>query len=154
MKLGKFEGTPDELKNVVENHGFNPELFIDIKTYKIKLWILWAIIAVFVILSCFLYKLPTNSTLYLLFFIINLVVLATIITMVHLKYRLWLITSFIFFIGGVIIGLSVGVLTPKEAANDIRKYNLINSGSKDTIKANSAKKDNSPKKNNSDRKKR
>ena len=128
MKLPGFEGTSQEFADMITNHGFKPQQFLNTNTYKVHWLVLTMSVIAFAVLVFFLYITKSNQHLYVGLFICSVIFLAIICCMVHLKFKEGVVTSLVFFIGSVILGFSVGNLTPKEAVKKITEHKITTQG--------------------------
>jgi|GEM_PF-1268190 len=131
MKLGSFEGTPEELKDVCENHGFDASDFLNSPTrFQPKMWIIYLAILIFSILSVCIWTIEISSTLLKVLIILNLVIVIFITALVHLRFEKWFITVLSFLGGLIILSVSLGYVTPKDAINEL-KNTVIQNGKKE-----------------------
>jgi hypothetical protein len=129
MKFGSFEGTPDELKNVCENHGFDPSSFIKTPPkFRPKLWIVITLISVFTIISICTWTIDLPETAIKAGTILNLVLVIVITAIIHLRFERWELTALSFFGGLIVLSMSLGFITPKEAINDLKDRGLKKEG--------------------------
>ncbi len=126
MKLGSFEGTTDELQDVCENHGFNASDFLNTPTrYQPKVWALILFVILFTISNIILWTIELSTNWDKIFIISNLILTIIIAVAVHLRFEKWPITVITFLGGLIILSVSLGYVTPKEAIDEM-KEKLIN----------------------------
>ncbi|SFO66304.1 hypothetical protein SAMN05428949_6030 [Chitinophaga sp. YR627] len=121
MKLGSFEGTPEELKDICTNHGFNPEDFLNTAPrYNPKVWALLLLVILFAIVNIFIMCLDPSKILKNSLIIANFIIIIMITSMVHLKFEKTYVTLLVFFGGLIVCSVSLGYMTPKEALKQMQ----------------------------------
>lgn len=117
-----FKGTPEELKYVCENHNFEPTVFFkNPNNLKLKTWMFIGLIILFIVVSLLIWGVELHELLRMLLILIDFILVFVITSFVHLKYDNSLITLFAFIGAVVILSISLGILTPEEAIDDIKK---------------------------------
>jgi len=122
MKLGRFEGTNKEIRDLIENYGLKPENYIE-KTpaqIKIRFIIAPASILMFALLLLALFSSECSSTLLTLFYLIGLGGCTWLTGSIQLRYKNATAT-FVIAIGSLILILiASGISSVKEAAELIK----------------------------------
>ncbi len=121
MKLGKAEGTPEEIKDFFENHGLNPEDYFD-KT-EIPLHPKWvAIPGSAVAISVLLLVLFDNVSqkLHILFFLVGAGCACWAAASLQIRFKNGWATT-VTAVGALLVLLvAAGFITPKETVDAIR----------------------------------
>ena len=126
MKFGNFEGTPQELKDVCENHGFDPSTFLNTPPrFKPKLWFLVSVVILFTMVSVLIWVLPLSESWLKALTIINLTLTIVSAVVIQLKFNNAWITGISFFGGLLIIAVSLNYITPKEAIKELKEKATI-----------------------------
>jgi hypothetical protein len=122
MKFGDFfEGTPQEFKDVCQNHGFDPSVFLNpSQRFNTKVWVLITLTAVFTILSILMWAIPMSDNLLKAFTIINLILAIICAIIIQLKFNNTWVTGISFFGGLLIISVCRGYITPKDAIKELK----------------------------------
>lgn len=124
MRIGNFEGTPEEIKDLFENQNFKFEDYLGepISTFKNR-WLVIPIILfiLFLILTVFLDNVNINFTKIL--FLFTLISGVWLTASVHIKCKNKGVT-FIIALGLLIITfLGNGYMLPKEILDWLKKFN-------------------------------
>lgn len=122
MKIGLFEGTPDELRDACENHGFKSSDFLTTPgRFQPKIWALILLVILFAAISIILWtsELPSNLNKALIIF--NLILIVIIAIIVHLRFEKGFITTITFLGGLIILSVCLDYVTPKDAINEIKE---------------------------------
>jgi len=122
MKFGTFEGTPAELNDVCENHGFKPDDFLNTPTrFQPKIWALICFIVVFAVISVLLWTIVDMSQgIYKTLIIINLILTIIITIIVQLRFDKWIVTVVTFLGSLIILSVSLDYVTPKDAIDEMK----------------------------------
>lgn len=127
MKFGSFEGTPEELKNVCENHGFDPTAFLDTPArFRPRIWGVITCIVAFTFISVCLWTFVMPRALYNSLTLINIIIVIITTALVHLRFEKWPITALSFIGGLIVLSVSLGYMTPKDAINEMKDKALQN----------------------------
>jgi len=122
MKIGSFEGTPDELKDVCENHGFTSSDFLTTPArFQPKLWALIVFVVLFTVLSIVLWTGELSSNWNKALIIINLILIIIIAILVHLRFDKWLVSVITFLGGLIVLSVSLDYVTPKDAIEEMKE---------------------------------
>lgn len=122
MKLGPFDGSTKEFNDLVENHGFNPENFLqDTKQNLNNIWIIIPIIS-FIIAFTFLTLFPPQNTDFqTLIFLLGCCAGIWLSVSVQIKSKNFYATSVV-AIGSVLIMLvAIGLITPIEMVEHLKE---------------------------------
>ena len=125
MKVGKVEGTPEEIKGLFDNNGLNLAEYISAsqsilnpKRHGIFLVIL---IICFVAINCCLWIFDWPVSIDKLLIVIDFTVLAVIVFLIHQRFDKILLSAFTVLVGLTIMGVCLGYMTPKEALKKLEK---------------------------------
>jgi succinate-acetate transporter protein len=122
MKIGSFEGTTEEYKDVCENHGFTSSDFLTTPArFQPKVWALIVFVILFTILSILLWTCDLSSNWNKSLIIINLILIIIIAIVVHLRFDKWLISVITFLGGLIVLSVSLDYVTPKDAINEMKE---------------------------------
>lgn len=125
MKFGSFEGSSEELKDIVENHGFKPENFLDNSPRFIpNIWAVYILSGILTILFISLSIFDLNDNLKKAFIIISFVLLIANSSLIHLKFNNWFVTSLIFIGGIIILSLSLNIVTTEQALKELKEIKI------------------------------
>lgn len=121
MKLGKAEGTPEEIKNFFENNGMNPEDYFE-KTERPLHW-MWlaipgSIVAVAVLMLVLLDDLSPKT--HILIFLVGAGSACWVATSLQVRFKnVWATT--VVAVGALLVLLvAAGFITPKETVDAIK----------------------------------
>jgi len=125
MKIGNVEGSPEEIKGLFENNGLNLAQYVNAnpsidnrKSHNI--YILISVIA-FLAINCILWIVDCSDTYSKILIISDIAVLGLIVFLIHQRFDKYILSGFIFFIGIIIMSVSLGYLTPEEAVKKMEK---------------------------------
>ncbi|KQR93282.1 hypothetical protein ASG01_08780 [Chryseobacterium sp. Leaf180] len=122
MKIGSFEGTPQELKDICENHGFKPEDFFEKPNKKDKPYLVYIFVLSSILTALFtiLWTAGLNEIYSKILIIISLILLIFLVIICHLRFNNIYITVIILLSGITILSLSVNLITIQEALKEMR----------------------------------
>jgi RsiW-degrading membrane proteinase PrsW (M82 family) len=125
MKIGKVEGTPQEIKDFVGNQGFNPNDYLD-KINKVQtIWIIIPIV-LFLILASMLAIWPgLHSTIKIILAFINMLLILWFSCAIQLKYKNATVTTLCFIVTFLILSIALGFEKIEDAIQKIRDTTKI-----------------------------
>lgn len=129
MKIGNIKGTPEEIKNVVENHGLDIEKYFPStrKDPNINPFVLLTISFLFLIFCIF--QGMTGFLPIVIFVLLSLFFVTLVSILTHLKYNNAWVAGAIFAGGMTMSALSIDILSPTEFYNYLREIRSpVNSG--------------------------
>ena len=115
MKIGNFDGTTQEFNDLIENHGFNPEAFLDIKDPPLDkkwLYIPSGLLLTLIIIMLLIDNL--NGKYFALLFITGLAIGSWLIVCVQLRFKNSIATFVSAMCLLLILLVSSGVVDPKD----------------------------------------
>lgn len=125
MKLGSFEGTPQELKDLCENHGFEPSIFLSVPPQvRVKIWMIIIMSLLFAISCIIMWTSELPETISKTLIVIDLIFIILLTILVHLKYQRWEATILVLIGCSIILSLCLDFITPKEAIDNLRNTPL------------------------------
>lgn len=129
MKIGKIEGTPEEIKGLFESNNMDLARYIDAsqpsENKRRKNIYLFITILSFIAINCIQWIMNLNPEINKIEIIISLVLLCLIIIQIHQKYDKIAISGFTLLMGVLIIGVCLGYLTPREALEELKNESSI-----------------------------
>jgi hypothetical protein len=122
MKIGNMEGTREEIKGFIEDHGLNAADLIQLPAKEKEIGNKWVIIpcSLFILSSIVLSFINNSNIIYIPIVTVNIAMGGWGIVVVHLKYKNWIATSICIVIMSGIVGICSGILTLKEVLEYFR----------------------------------
>jgi len=125
MKIGKINGTPQEIKNFLIDNGIQASDFLDLPR---KIELKWLIIpaSLFIIISFILWIINRPySPIFILLVIMDLLTLGCLVASIHLKFKNQFVSILFFILLLIIFLMCVRFITLSEGINTIiKKINL------------------------------
>jgi len=114
MKIGNFDGTSEEFNDLVENHGFNPNDFLETKeTILDRKWLLIPVGLIIVVLLILSFS-SLNGKYFTATFVAGLAFCSWLIVCVQIRFK----NSFATFVSAMCLLLlllvSGGIMDPKD----------------------------------------
>lgn len=129
MKIGKIEGTPEEIKGLFDNNGLNLAQFINanqsIPNPKGHGIFLTLAIVAFLIVNISLWVFDCTEILLKILIVIDIALLATVVFLIHQRYDKYILSAFSILIGVTIMSVCLGYISPEDALKKIEKNNPI-----------------------------
>jgi len=127
IKLGGFEieGETADIKDIFKDNNFDLNKYLNTNlphnTFHV-MWLIGSVLLFFVLCCCQYVDLFENKNLKYILILSLFLSLGVFTILLHLKFNNIYITGIGIGFGILIICVALGVLTPKEAAKDIKKY--------------------------------
>lgn len=122
MKIGKMVGSPEEIRDFIENNGLNIEDYLELPQSRPKL--VWSIppVCLFIVVLCWLTLFPpTSIALQTFIFLIGCLGAIWLAVNVQIRFQNTWATTFL-VVGTVLIMLvAIGVLSPEELIQQLKE---------------------------------
>jgi len=123
MKMGPFDGTREEIRDLIEDHGLNIDDFLEKPQPPLKNVFIAIPTVIFIVLVILLASISNTSHIWLMK-VLHILIFASgtwVCVCIQIKYRNG-IATFCVAIGALIIALfSAGIISPKEAADFVKQ---------------------------------
>lgn len=127
IRLKDLEGDSDEIAKIFNSSGCSLSDYLNIsRTVDIKDWHYWGAIVGFFIASLLVWTVPMEFQIWRkLLVIVQLIVMAVCVGLTHMRYKAKLITAISIFFGALIVLITLNVLTPQQAGDEIYRKGSI-----------------------------
>ncbi|TRZ42168.1 hypothetical protein [Robertkochia solimangrovi] len=130
MRIGDIEGTPEEIKDLVDNQGLDIGKYLKAtpsisnkRNHNIGLFIS---IAIFLILNICVWTINFSDTYEKIAIVILLALICFITILIHQRHENFMISGLVILFSIVIMSVCLDFITPKDALEKIDKENPLN----------------------------
>lgn len=123
MKLGQAEGTPEEIKNFIENNGLDPTKFFETQQNPTsKKWFIGPLFLLLTSILGLIFIPPEYKKAITIFFVIGTVGLVWICTLIQILFKNVWATCFLGIGTIFILLIAMGIVSPSDLPEEARKW--------------------------------
>ncbi|WP_077405335.1 hypothetical protein [Cellulophaga omnivescoria] len=131
MRIGDIEGTPEEIKDLVDNQGLDIGKYLkatpSITNKKFHNIGLFISIAFFLIINICVWTIDVSDTIEKISIVILLALICYITILIHQRHENFMISGLVILFSIVIMSVCLDFITPKDALQKIDKENPLKS---------------------------
>lgn len=131
MRIGEIEGTPEEIKDLVDNQGLDIAKYLKAtpsitnkRNHNIGLFIS---IAIFLILNTCVWTIDISDTFEKICVVILLALICYITILIHQRHENFMISGLVILFAIAIMSVCLDFITPKDALDKIDNENPLKS---------------------------
>ena len=129
MRIGEIEGTPEEIKNLVDNQGLDIGKYLkatpNITNKKYHNIGLFISIAIFLLLNICVWTINVSNTCEKISIVVLLALICYITILIHQRHENFMISGLVILFSIVIMSVCLNFITPKDALQKIDKENPL-----------------------------